>query len=99
MEDSKQEPTLLWEDASPSNITSTIWISNDSKNDCVINVFVNDKFLFSILNGRSKSVTIAKLQSLSITTDSKQGIKGKFYMVINKKVTYLNGEKKDIKGN
>ncbi|MFJ5623041.1 DUF3992 domain-containing protein [Peribacillus loiseleuriae] len=99
IEDNEQGSILLWEGSSPSHIASTVWISNESKNDCIINVFVNDKFLFSVLNGQSKSITIAKLQSLSITTDSKHGIKGKVYMVINKKMAYLDGEKKNIKGN
>lgn len=61
-----------------------------------MNVFANDKLLFSILNGQSKSVTIAKLRTLSITTDSIHGTKGKFYLVINKKMAYVDREIKNF---
>ncbi|QSX24527.1 DUF3992 domain-containing protein [Priestia megaterium] len=94
----EQESTLLWENSSTFNTTGTIWLSNNSKGNGIINIFVNNKFLFSIPNNKSRSITIDKFQSLSITANSIYDCQGHFFITVNKKIKLSGTEKLNIKG-
>nr|WP_275080541.1 S-Ena type endospore appendage [Priestia filamentosa] len=73
-----------------------MWICNNSQYGEAMSVFVNHEFVFSVLRGQSRSITVAKLHSLAVTNEGKHEVKGTFHIAVHRKLSFVSEEQFDI---